>query len=419
MKKFALIGEKLKHSYSPKIHSELSNYGYELKEIAPHELAVFMQNNSFDGFNVTIPYKREILKYLTKIDNFAKQTGAVNTVIKTNFGYEGYNTDVLGLNYLINSAGVVLKNKHVLILGSGGTAQTAKAVANLNNAKDIQIISRNGENNYNNIQKFCHAEVIINTTPVGMYPNTHQKLIDLSGFKNLTGVVDAVYNPLKTDLIFQAEELGIPRVSGLKMLVAQAKFASDLFLTNTMHDARCTMHDKIEKIYQKLHSEILNIVLIGMPSSGKTTVGKLLAKRLNKRFVDIDKEIELKTGLTISEIFNKSGEPAFRALENEVLEAVCKENNQIVATGGGSVTLPNAYRTMAQNGLIVHIERDLKKADTLNRPLLQNPSNLQKLYNERLPLYKKFAAAEVNNDGEINETVNKIESLIFNNFRLL
>jgi shikimate dehydrogenase len=235
-----------------------------------------------------------------------------------------------------------------------------------------------------------------------MYPNNNQKLIDLRGFNNLQGVIDAIYNPLKTDLIFQAEELNIPCASGLKMLVAQGKFAGDIFLKTTNSSIN------IEQIYNKLYLQTLNIILIGMPSSGKTTIGGMLAKRLNKRFIDIDKEVEALEGRTVAQIFSEDGEMAFRALEKQVLEAVCKENNQIIATGGGSVTLQNAYRTMAQNGLIIHIERALEKTETANRPLLQNPFNLQKLYNERLPLYKKFAAVAINNDGDVNGTVDNL-----------
>lgn len=399
--KFCLIGGRLGHSYSALIHSEFG-YGYDLVELKPDELEGFCRFGGYDGFNVTIPYKKEIMRYLDIIDSGAQEAGAVNTVVRRGGKLIGYNTDVAGMEYLLKSSGISLNGKKVLILGSGGTSETAKAVCARQNALEIVVVSRNGEDNYQNIFKHYDAEAIINTTPVGMYPENGKTPLDIGPFNNLLYVVDAVYNPLKTALVFDAEERGIKCSSGLKMLIAQAKFSRDLFLGDAAADG------EIERIYKKLLSGILNIVFIGMPSSGKTTVGKKLAEKLLKKFVDTDEEIERIFKKSVERIFAENGEAAFRKAEREVIERIGKEKGQVISTGGGAVKAENAYRALKQNGVIVYLIRSPEKTDMSGRPLLKEDGAYQRLLAEREPVYKKFADITANNDGGIEDIINEI-----------
>ena len=398
-KKFCLIGEKLGHSYSPLIHAEFG-YNYTLVDLKRDELENFCKAREYDGFNVTIPYKVDIMQYLDSIDETALKVGCVNTVVNRGGKLIGYNTDIFGITYLGYNAGIRLNGKKVLILGDGGTAKTARALCNNEGAREIVTIDQGAENNYENISRhYADTQVIINTTPVGMYPDNGGWLVGIAPFKSLEGVIDVIYNPLSTNLLFQAAEKEIKTASGLRMLVAQAKGARDLFLGNKVCDS------VIEKIYNMLCKDITNIVLIGMPSCGKSTVGKALAEKLGRQFVDTDAEVVKETGMSIPQIFEEHGEAYFRKHEQAVIEKYGKEKGLVISCGGGAVVNPLAYPALKQNGVIVHIERDMDKAETEGRPLLQDPAALQKLHTQRMPIYRKFADITIDNNGDINDTV--------------
>ena len=286
--KYGLIGEKLPHSFSKIIHAKIADYDYELKELKKSELEEFMLAKDFCAVNVTIPYKKEVMKYLDNISHSAKKIGAVNTVVNKNGALFGYNTDYLGLKSLIEKKGVDLKGKTVLILGSGGTSLTALGVCEDMGAKEVLRVSRNKKGNcitYSDLSEYYHADVIINTTPVGMYPDTDKTPLDISSFKKLEAVFDVIYNPLRTNLVLSAQNIGVKAEGGLYMLVAQAVYASEYFL-DKKYDEKL-----IDKIYSSLLCERENIVLSGMPGSGKSTVGKMLANDLNKAFIDTDEEL--------------------------------------------------------------------------------------------------------------------------------
>lgn len=398
-KKFALIGKTLKHSYSKLIHKELGDYPYDLIEVKEEDLKDFALSKRFDGYNVTIPYKTDIIPYLDQLDGVAKEIGAVNTVVNANGKLIGYNTDFYGMQYMLASAGINLKDKIVMILGTGGTSKTATVVAKSLGAKQIVTVSRSGEINYQNCYDVNDVEVIINTTPVGMYPNNYEKPLDIKRFKNLEGVADVVYNPSLTLICNDAKEQGIKYVNGLKMLVAQAKFAYDKFF-NTVAD-----NDIIDKIYDKLSKENQNIVLVGMPGSGKSTVGREVAKRLNREFIDTDEEIVKRTGVDIPTLFKEKGEPYFRALESEVIKDVCKSVGKVISTGGGAVKdILNRY-PMRSNGKIFCINRSIELLASDGRPLSKSKEDIEKLYEERKDKYLAFADVLIDNNGEIENAV--------------
>ncbi len=406
-KKFGLIGKTLKHSYSKVIHALLGDYPYEMIELAPEKVGEFVNGGYLDGFNVTIPYKKDVMPYLDVIDERAKKICAVNTIVKRGGKLIGYNTDFEGMIYALNKAGINLKDKNILILGSGGTSNTSRAVAEFLGAKSIKTLSRSGKINYDNYQEVAFdSEIIINATPVGMYPENYNCLIDLSVFKSLSGVVDAIYNPALTKLLYQAKELGVPYTNGLPMLVAQGKFAMELFLEKTFSD------DIILPIIEKLNKESLNVVLIGMPGSGKTSVGKILAEKLQREFIDTDEEIVKKEGRTIPEIFNSNGEEYFRKIESEVLKEVGKLSNKVISTGGGIIKNLENYFPLKQNGKIFWIDRDVEKLVTDGRPLSKDLETVKKLYAERRDKYSFFADEKISNDGEIDFAVKGVIDLL-------
>ena len=388
--KYGLIGGNLGHSYSPFIHSLLGSSPYQLKSLRPQELEPFIKAGDFAGINVTIPYKKAVIPYLDHIAPEAKAIGAVNTIVRRDDGLWGYNTDYNGFLYAAARAGISLKGKRVLVLGSGGASAALQAAAAGAGAASVQVVSRTGALNYGNVYQESGAEVIVNATPVGMYPQNRGKLLELSRFGSCCGVVDLVYNPLYTPLLLDARELGIPFSNGLSMLVAQAKYASDLFQGIQRPDSI------IEGILDKTLQKVQNIVLIGMPGCGKITIGKRLAAQQGKKLIDTDTLVEQKAGKSIPEIFAQDGEAAFRALEAEVIEAVGKENGQVIATGGGAVLSLENVRNLRQNGTVVFIKRDIDKLAREGRPLSQ-AQDLADMYKERLPFYEAAADTVMEN----------------------
>ncbi len=399
---YGLIAERLSHSFSKEIHARLSDYTYELKEIASDELDAFMTKKEFKAINVTIPYKSRVIPYLDFIDSAAEQIGAVNTVVNKNGKLYGYNTDCLGMKALILKNGIEIKDKKVLILGSGGTSKTAFAVAKALEAKSIYIVSRKkGEDciTYSDAyKKHSDAQVIINTTPCGMYPNICDCAIDVTRFSSLEGAIDAVYNPLSTQFIVSAKKQGAKAVGGLYMLVAQAVFACEKFLDKSFEN------ETIDNVYKEILSLKQNIVLIGMPSSGKTTVGKSLADGLNRKFYDTDVLIEEKTGLHPSVIIREQGEEAFRNIESEVIAQVSAVSGAVIATGGGAVLREENRENLAKNGVIWFLDRPLSKLmPTSDRPLSSDKETLQKRYEERYPIYTSVADFTVRGEKSVEE----------------
>lgn len=401
---YGLIGETLKHSFSVEIHNAFADYDYILKEIPQDNVENFMRVADFCGINVTIPYKQTVIPYLDTISENAQKIGAVNTVVKKNGKLHGYNTDFSGMRAMLLRAGFELFGKKVLILGSGGTSKTANAVAKSLGASEVITVSRKGAVNYETAYaKHSDAHFIINTTPVGMYPNAEAVPIDLERFSALQGVADAIYNPLKTQLIENAERRNIKATGGLYMLVAQAAEAVKLFTGEDLSE------QAIEKVYARILRDKQNIVLIGMPSSGKSTIGKALAKRLNKKFFDTDSLIVEKENKQISQIFEKVGEEGFRKTETDVVKEVSALGGAVIATGGGVIKNPENIRALKSNGIIVFIDRDFGELIcTSSRPLSNTVDDLKNLYSERYPLYKKYADISVNIGNDVEKNVSLI-----------
>lgn len=406
MLKCGLLGEKLGHSYSPQIHSMLADYEYKLFEKSPEELEAFLKSGEFDGLNVTIPYKKAVMPYCAELSPTAAQIGSVNTIVRRSDGsLYGDNTDAFGFENLILHNGIEVKGKKALVLGTGGASVTAQAVLKNLGASEVVVISRRGEDNYENIAKHADAEIIANTTPVGMYPNNGKAAVDLTQFPKLSGVLDVVYNPARTALLLQAERLGIPCAGGLYMLVSQAKRSCELFTGKSIPDSEI---DRIERV---LSHQMQNIVIIGMPGSGKTAVSTMLAERLGRKIFDTDTIVSENAGITIPEIFAVQGETGFRRLETEATAEVGKLSGNIISTGGGVVTVAENYELLHQNGVIVWIERDTNKLARDGRPISLS-SDLNELYAARLPLYDRFADIKADNNGDINDTVNAIMEMI-------
>ena len=406
MLKCGLLGEKLGHSYSPQIHSMLADYEYKLFEKSPEELEDFLKSGEFDGLNVTIPYKKSVMPYCAELSPTAAQIGSVNTIVRRSDGsLYGDNTDAFGFENLIVHNGIEVKGKKALVLGTGGASVTAQAVLKKLGASEVVVISRRGEDNYENIAKHADAEIIANTTPVGMYPNNGKAAVDLAQFPKLSGVLDVVYNPARTALLLQAEKLCIPCAGGLYMLVSQAKRSCELFTGKSIPDS------EINRIERVLSHQMQNIVIIGMPGSGKTAVSTMLAERLGRKIFDTDTIVSEKAGMTIPEIFAAQGEAGFRKLETEATAEVGKLSGNIISTGGGVVTVADNYELLHQNGVIVWIERDTNKLARDGRPISLS-SDLNELYAARLPLYERFADIKADNNGDINDTVNAIMEMI-------
>ncbi len=398
--KYCLIGEKLGHSYSKVIHLKFG-LDYDLVEIKKEELDSFFKNCKFSGFNVTIPYKKDVIAYMSYLSPVAKLAGAVNTVINRNGKFYGYNTDVDGMNYMIKRAGLSLNGKNVMILGSGGTSNTAVALSKRERAKNIIVVSRSGEVNYENCYDYLDTEIIINTTPVGMFPNVFSKPIDLVPFKKLQGVFDSIYNPKNTELILQAKSLNIPCESGLSMLVEQALLARDIWLETT-HDSSVT-----ESVIKEITKLTSNIVLCGMPSAGKTTVGKTLAENLGLDFYDTDEEIEKRYGKTPSEIIKSQGEDAFREIERGVVKDLSIKSGAVISLGGGAILKEENVINLKRNGTIIYIKRDLDKLETTNRPISLK-QGIKALYETRKAIYESVSDLIVHNNASIEDCVKRM-----------
>lgn len=402
--KCGLLGKKLGHSYSPQIHSFLGEYTYELFEREPEDLDSFFRSADFDSINVTIPYKKDVIKYCDELSDVAKTVGAVNTIVKRDGKLIGHNTDYYGFLSMINETGLVLKAKKVLVLGSGGASVTAQAVLKKLGAH-VVVISRTGKDNYSNLSIHHDASCIVNCTPVGMYPNNGYTLLSLSSFTNLQGVFDMIYNPAKTKLLLEAEKMGIVAANGLWMLVAQAKESAEWFLNKEITGTI------IPFIHDQLQKQMKNIILIGMPGCGKTTISKLLGKMLSRPVMDSDEYIEQSAGISIPEIFATQGEKAFRQLETKVLSDLCKRSGSVIATGGGCVTTPENYELLRQNSIVIWVKRSLELLSTEGRPLSAN-HNLQEMYRIREPLYLRFAHFEVENAGDIIWAAEQIANVV-------
>lgn len=397
---YGCIGKKLGHSFSAVIHAKLGNYDYRLCELTKDELVDFMTKKDFNGINVTIPYKQAVIPYLDHIDDSAKKIGAVNTIVNNNGVLTGYNTDFYGMTELLKKGGVELADKKVFILGTGGTSKTARAVAKSLGAREINVVSRNphnGEISYDEMYvRANEVEVIINTTPVGMFPNPDASAVEPEKFPNLSGAADAVYNPLTTDFIARARVGGANAVNGLYMLVAQAAKAAEYFFDDI------TMTEKTNEVFSEIYKEKLNIVLIGMPGSGKTTIGKIIAKKLGREFYDTDEEF-VKENCVIADYFKENGEQAFRAKESEIVASLGAKNGLVIATGGGAVLREENVKHLKQNGLIIFLDRDVENiVPTSDRPLGSDREAIEKRYNERYPLYCTVGDIKVDSNTDVN-----------------
>ena len=405
--KYGLIGEHLGHSYSREIHAQVADYDYELCEVAPEELDSFLRKAEFRAINVTIPYKQSVIPYLSYISPQAESIGAVNTVVNRDGKLWGYNTDFAGMEALIARMDLSLRGKKVLILGTGGTSKTARAVCESAGAREILKVSRRASGEAVSYEQAVSghgdAEILINTTPVGMYPRCGEAPIDLAHFPGLEGVVDAVYNPLRTRLVQAGQERGVPAEGGLYMLAGQGVCASAIFLGKEFDPALT------EGVYRAILGRKQNIVLIGMPSCGKTTVGRLLAERCGRRLIDTDEKIVERLGEPIAGFMARNGEAAFRDVEQEVVAGVADESGCVIATGGGAVLRQENLRLLRQNGLLVFLDRPLEKLmPTADRPLSASREALERRYRERYGFYVAAADLVVDASGAIEDEVETI-----------
>ena len=408
--KYGLIGCPLSHSWSSEIHAFLTGIDYQLCELLPEQIDDFFAKKDFKGINVTIPYKETVIPYLDELDDSAKAVGAVNCIINRNGKLKGYNTDYSGFIYLVKNNGINVSGRKVAVLGSGGGSKAVKAALLSLNAEPIRV-SRTGKDECITYEELYreHAEisVIVNTTPVGLYPNTEEVPVDLFRFENLEAVIDIIANPLRSRLVLDARNRGIKYASGLEMLVAQAFAADQLFLNRKLDP------DMIEKCIRHLMFEKRNIVLIGMPSAGKTTVGRMAALAAEKKFVDLDEEIEKEIGMPINSYFALYGEEEFRRLESEMVKRYQNQFDLILAPGGGIIkNAENMYR-LAHNGIIIRIDRRLELLQaTSSRPLSSNAEALKQLYQERTPLYEYYSDCTCSNNGDLGETVAEIITIM-------
>ena len=405
--RYGLLGEKLGHSFSKEIHEKLGLYKYDLIELSPKELDAFMRSKEFSGVNVTIPYKQTVIPYLDEISERAKMIGAVNTIVNRGGKLFGDNTDFGGMEALIKKTGLDLKDKTVLIAGTGGTSKTARAVAEALGAAGVIRMSRDGKEDAVSYEeaydKYSDAEILFNTTPSGMFPHPDGMPVDLSRLVKLQGVIDVVYNPLTTRLVREARKRGIKAENGLYMLVAQAILAAEDFT------GRKFGQDCIDSIFAQIVFEKRNIVLTGMPSSGKSTIGKILAEKLGRELIDTDAEIVKKAGMPITEIFASEGENTFRDLESEIIAEFCGSGGRIISTGGGAVLRQQNVDAMKMNGTVVFLDRPIETLlPSDDRPLADDAEKIRRLYTERYPIYTSSADVILEVEGSPEHTAEKL-----------
>ncbi len=396
--KCGLLGKTLGHSYSKQIHSVFADYEYELYEASEERAIEIIKSGEFDGLNITIPYKELAYSLCNELDEVAHISGCVNTVFYRDGKIFGANTDVYGFISMVRSAGISFTGKNILILGSGGTSKTAQLAASTMGAEKVTVVSRKGDVNYDNVYELTDTDVIVNTTPVGMYPKNGECPIDISRFPACSGVVDVIYNPAKTRLIFEAERLGIPCVSGLYMLAAQAYRAAQIFADKKIDAAL------IDEAVKSVSRSVMNIVLIGMPGAGKSAVAKRVATLLGREIVDTDEIIRREYGAP-SDIITEQGEDAFRKIETDVIAEVGRERGLVISTGGGVVEREENYQHLAQNGRIYLIEREISRLATNDRPLSKD---IEALYERRRDKYNSFADVKIDNNGEIDQAAEEI-----------
>ena len=405
MDKYGLIGGKLGHSYSGQIHKMLGRYDYGMYELTPEQLGPFLESGPLRGMNVTMPYKKAVIPYCAELSDSARRLGSVNTMARFPDGWHGFNTDYDGFAYTVRRSGVDVSGKKALVFGGGGVTPTVCAVLSDLGAGEVTVISRHGENGYDTLGRHRDARILVNATPVGMFPNNGEKAFSPADFPGCEAVFDLVYNPARTAVLLEAERLGITADNGLAMLVYQAARACEIFTGEPVGESR------VEEITACLSRQMENIVLIGMPGCGKTSIGRALAQRLGRELIDADAELVKAAGRSIPEIFAEGGEELFRRLETQTLEALGRLSGRVIATGGGCVTRPENYDLLHQNGKIIWIKRSLAALPTDGRPLSQaNPAAV--LYEQRREKYAAFADAVVENDGTVDEAAEKTEALL-------
>ena len=403
--KCGLLGEKLGHSYSPQIHALLADYEYLLYEKATDEVEDFVRRGDWHGLNVTIPYKKTVIPFCDELSETAAAIGSVNTLLHRPDGtILGDNTDAYGFRHMLRKTGFEPEGKKALVCGTGGASATVCAVLKQLGAK-VVTLSRSGEDNYTNLDRHADAKLLVNTTPLGMYPKNGAQAVDLVAFPQLGAVLDVVYNPARTALLMQAETLGIPHAGGLTMLVAQAKRACEIFLDTGIADT------ETERITGILRAGMQNLILIGMPGSGKSTVGRLLAEKLNRPYIEADEEIVRQAGMSIPEIFAREGEAGFRARETAILGELGKASGTVLSTGGGCVTREENYPLLHQNGTIILLTRDIDRLAREGRPLSMG-ADLHAMAAVRGPMYRRFADLMVDNDRTPEETVCSILEML-------
>ena len=399
---YGLLGRKLGHSWSVPIHKALGCESYRLIELEPDELGDFLAQKNIGGLNVTIPYKRDVMAFCDEIDGEAREIGSVNTLVRRADGrLYGYNTDIYGFRYMAQRAGISFERKKVVVLGSGGASLTVQSAARREGAREVVVVSRTGANNYGNLERHGDAEILVNATPVGMWPDLGSQPVDLKRLPELEAVMDLIYNPPRTDLLLQAEKLGLRRAGGLSMLVNQAVVAEERFFDRDISES------ETERILDELQRDRANLVLVGMPGCGKTTVGMELARLSQRPFVDLDDEIVRLAGKPIPEIFRRHGEPAFRALERKVLAEVCDKSEQIIATGGGAILRKDNRVAMRRTGRVYFLRRALDQLAVIGRPLSVK-GTMKEMYHFRLPLYTEVSDIAVDNNAAPGEAARKI-----------
>lgn len=402
MKPYGLLGEKLGHSFSPLIHSRFGSYEYRLFEIPREGLEAFLKSGTFAGLNVTIPYKKAVIPFCDTLSPLAERIGSVNTVTVDDEGkLHGYNTDYFGFCRMLEEARISVAGEHCVVIGAGGASATVCVALQDLGAREITVVTHK-ENTPERIASLADAGILVNTSPEGMFPNNGKSPVDLTLLPSLRGVADLIFNPLKTALLLQAESLGIPCAGGLTMLTAQAKQASELFQGKQIPVAR------IDPVTREIRRQCENILFVGMPGCGKSSVGSRVAHQLNKPFIDTDTEIERRAGKSIPEIFASEGEEAFRQLETQVLADVTSRSGCVIATGGGVVTREENLPLLRQNGRVIFLERPVELLSRKGRPLSSSEEAVRQLYRERFPLYVAVSDLRIRNTRSIPGAVSSI-----------